>query len=92
MTGRIELHHTPKGHYQARLVDDLGQTLAVSTEFDSKKAALEGIFALREIAGTAHVSCSPPEPATGRRAQEPAKDGSHQPKSTPVPQGIWPHR
>lgn len=56
MTGRIELHQGLDGHYQVKVVDDLKETLAVSIDFSSRKAALEGVFALREIAGTAHVS------------------------------------
>ncbi|MDO5753347.1 hypothetical protein [Arthrobacter sp.] len=55
MTGRIELHQKIDGLYLVKLVDDLENTLAVSPDFVSRKAALEGVFALREIAGTAHV-------------------------------------
>ena len=65
MTGRIELHQEMDGLYHVKMVDDLKKTLAVSLGFVSRKAALEGIFALREIAGTAYVSdCTPQETAT----------------------------
>ena len=64
MTGRIELHQESNGTYRIKMVDDLMNTLAVSADFLSKKAALEGVFTLREIAGTAHVSnCTAKEPA-----------------------------
>ena len=60
MTGRIELHQESDGVYRIKMVDDLMHTLAVSADFLSEKAALEGVFTLREIAGTAHVSdCTP---------------------------------
>ena len=65
MTGRIELHQESDGVYRIKMVDDLMHTLAVSADFVSEKAALEGVFTLREIAGTAHVSdCTTPETAT----------------------------
>ena len=56
MTGRIELHQEVNGAYRIKIVDDLMHTLAVTIDFVSEKAALEGVFALREIAGTANVS------------------------------------
>ena len=56
MTGRIELHQEIDGLYHVKMVDDLKNTLAESIRFDTRKAALEGVFSLREIAGTAHVS------------------------------------
>ena len=56
MTGRIELHQGVDGLYHVKMVDDLRNIVAVSADFVSRKAALEGVFALREIAGTAHVS------------------------------------
>ncbi|MFQ4149948.1 hypothetical protein AAGW05_14855 [Arthrobacter sp. LAPM80] len=56
MTGRIELHQEINGLYHIRMVDDLKNTLAVSADFESRKAAQDCVFALREIAGTAHVS------------------------------------
>ena len=62
MTGRIELHQAGNGTYRIKMVDDLMNTLAVSADFPSEKAALEGVFTLREIAGTAHVvDCATPE-------------------------------
>ena len=64
MTGRIELHQEINGIYHVKIVDDLKNTLAVSIDYVSRKAALEGVFALREIAGTAHVSdCTPRQSA-----------------------------
>jgi hypothetical protein len=56
MTGRIELHQETNGAYRIKIVDDLMHTLAVSTGFVSEKAALDGVFTLREIAGTANIS------------------------------------
>ncbi|MCQ9163991.1 hypothetical protein [Arthrobacter sp. STN4] len=56
MTGRIELHHGPDGVYYVKMVNDDGNTIAVTIGFLSEKAALEGVFALREIAGTANIS------------------------------------
>ena len=65
MTGRIELHQESDGVYRIKMVDDLMHTLAVSADFLSEKAALEGVFTLREIAGTAHVvDCTTHETAT----------------------------
>ena len=65
MTGRIELHQEINGDYHVKIVDDLKNKLAVSIYFVSRKAALEGVFALREIAGTAHViDCTTHETAT----------------------------
>jgi hypothetical protein len=55
MTGRIELHQETNGAYRIRIVDDFMRTVALSADFGSVKAALDGVFALREIAGTAHV-------------------------------------
>lgn len=67
MTGRIELHQKLDGLYRVKLVDDLSNTLAVSADFVSEKAALEGVFALREIAGTAYISdCTAHETVAGQ--------------------------
>lgn len=71
LTGRIELHQETNGHYRAKLVDDLRNILAVSTEFESKKAALDGIFTLREIAGTAHISYCNPQETTAEHPPRP---------------------
>ena len=69
MTGRIELHQEINGHYHVKIVDDLKNTLAVSIDFVSRKAALEGVYALREITGTAHVSDCTPRQATADQSR-----------------------
>ena len=62
MTGRIELHQGTNGSYRIKMVDDLMRTLAESADFLSEKAAMEGVYTLREIAGTAHIrDCTTPE-------------------------------
>ncbi|MDQ0277442.1 hypothetical protein QO003_001745 [Arthrobacter silviterrae] len=58
MTGRIKLHQGIDGVYHVEVVDDHGKTIAATFGFLSEKAALEGVFTLREIAGTANVSLS----------------------------------
>ena len=64
MTGRIELHQANNGAYRIKLVDDLMNTLAISIDFLSEKAAREGVFTLREIVGTAYISdCTTAETA-----------------------------
>ena len=69
MTGRIELHQEINGSYCVKIVDDLKNTLAVSIDFVSRKAALEGVFALREITGTAHVSDCTPRQSTADQSR-----------------------
>jgi hypothetical protein len=67
MTGRIELHQETDGAYRIKIVDDLMRTLALSAKFGSVRAALDGVFTFREIAGTAHViDCTTRETAAGQ--------------------------
>ena len=56
MAGRIELHQNIDGQYHVKMVDDFNNILAVLVDFETREAALKGVFTLREIAGTAHVS------------------------------------
>ncbi|WP_082506948.1 YegP family protein [Arthrobacter sp. Leaf337] len=49
MSGHFELLDAPNGGYRFRLVDKSGHTVAVSTIFPTKQAAVAGITATREI-------------------------------------------
>ena len=55
MAGRIELFTDDGGSLRVRLVDGGGRELAVSAPYRDSKDAVQGINALREIAGTALV-------------------------------------
>ena len=54
MSGHFDLLDAPNGGYRFRLVDKSGNTVAVSTIFPTKQAAVAGITATREI-GTGFV-------------------------------------
>lgn len=93
MTGRIELHQEMNGHYRVKLVDDQSNILATSTEFTSKEAALDGIFTLREIAGTAHISYFTTQEATTGNAHPGSTPGSlNSTPTTSIPKEYWPNR
>lgn len=93
MTGRMELHQETNGRYRVKLVDDLRNILAVSTEFESKKAALDGIFTLREIAGTAHISyCNSQENTAEHALRGPTPESLKPLLPTTLPKEFWPNR
>ncbi|MDQ6740088.1 MAG: DUF1508 domain-containing protein [Actinomycetota bacterium] len=71
MSGYFELVMAPEGSYRVRLTDGRGELMAVSVTFETKAAAVAGIAAAREIAGTGLIvdrTGVEPEPALeGRR-------------------------
>ena len=66
MTGRFELVTDTHGGCRARLLDNGGNVLAVSAQFDGTEAAARGIFAIREIAASGLIedmTRTSPDPA-----------------------------
>lgn len=56
MAGRFELFVDAQSKFRFRLLDGRGLELAVSSGFDDKLAAVAGIDAVRECAGTGLVA------------------------------------
>lgn len=55
MAGRFELFTDSGGSCRVRLVDGHGRELAVSVPYSDSRHAVQGINALREVAGTALI-------------------------------------
>jgi uncharacterized protein len=56
LAGNIELFLDESSQYRFRMIDPEGKLLAISEGFPTRKAAVEGIYHVRECAGTALVS------------------------------------
>jgi uncharacterized protein YegP (UPF0339 family) len=52
MAGNFEIIDAPDGGFRVRLLDGTGNLVAVSVKYPTKQAAVAGISATREIAGT----------------------------------------
>ncbi len=52
MAGHFELIDAPDGGFRVRLLDGAGRLVATSVKYPTKQAAVAGIAATREIAGT----------------------------------------
>ncbi len=74
MAGQFELFTDADSHIRFRLVATDGTVLAVSTPFEDKRAAADGIRAVRECAGTGLIRevRSSPWAASGRDSSRPS--------------------
>lgn len=52
MAGHFEIIDAPDGGFRVRLLDGMGRLVATSVKYPTKQAAVAGISATREIAGT----------------------------------------
>lgn len=52
MAGHFELVDAPDGGFRVRLLDGSGRLVATTVKYATKQAAVAGISATREIAGT----------------------------------------
>ncbi len=68
MAGRFEIIGEAGGGCRVRLVDERGRELAVSIPYGNSQDAVEGIHALREIAGTALIEDCTSDTACGPAA------------------------
>lgn len=77
MAGLFELFVDAQSQFRFRLLDDRGAVMAVSSGFDDKLAAVAGIDAVRECAGTGLVTdLSDPTPdADGSDLSDAPNDG-----------------
>jgi uncharacterized protein YegP (UPF0339 family) len=83
MAGLFELFVDAQSQFRFRLLDGRGLVLAVSSGFDDKLAAVAGIYAVRECAGTGLITDLPdPAPETdgsdlndSRAKQGPSRGG-----------------
>ncbi|GAP54306.1 YegP family protein [Arthrobacter sp. 92] len=75
MSGHFELISAPEGGYRFKLLGKTGELVAISVKFPTKRAAVEGIAMVREIAGTGLIrdlsSSRRSEPSHRIRASQP---------------------
>jgi uncharacterized protein YegP (UPF0339 family) len=72
MAGTFELFHDGGASFRFRLKAPDGTVVAVSRQFSDKGAAVEGIHAVRECAGTGLITdLCPPTPPGAVKEQDP---------------------
>ncbi|GAA2861582.1 hypothetical protein [Paenarthrobacter ilicis] len=88
MAGHLELVETPDGGYRVLLVDGDDALMGLSKRFSSKEEAVEGVEAIREVAGTGLLRQSDPERYAVLMLEEPVIDsalaGTGSPAEEPV--------
>ena len=72
MAGEFEIFTDSESNVRFRLLAADGTVLAVSTPFDNKRQAADGIMAVRECAGTGLIREARSNPWTGQRASKSA--------------------
>ena len=72
MAGQFEIFTDAESKVRFRLLAADGTVLAVSTAFDDKRQAANGIMAVRECAGTGLIREARSNPWTGQRASKSA--------------------
>ncbi|PVZ53657.1 YegP family protein [Arthrobacter sp. H-02-3] len=75
MAGQFEIFTDSESNVRFRLLAADGTVLAISTAFDDKRQAADGIMAVRECAGTGLISEARSNPWTGPRASRSASPG-----------------
>ena len=68
MAGQFEIFTDAESNVRFRLLAADGTVLAVSTAFEDKRQAANGIMAVRECAGTGLIREARSNPWTGQRA------------------------
>ena len=68
MAGQFEIFTDSESNVRFRLLAADGTVLAVSTAFEDKRQAANGIMAVRECAGTGLIREARSNPWTGQRA------------------------
>ncbi|MGO4228898.1 YegP family protein [Arthrobacter sp. YAF34] len=68
MAGQFEIFTDAESNVRFRLLAADGTVLAISTAFEDKRQAANGIMAVRECAGTGLIREARSNPWTGQRA------------------------
>ena len=68
MAGQFEIFTDAESNVRFRLLAADGTVLAISTAFDDKRQAADGIMAVRECAGTGLIREVSSNPWTGQRS------------------------
>ena len=77
MAGQFEIFTDTESKVRFRLLAADGTVLAISTPFDDKRQAANGIMAVRECAGTGLIREARSNPWTGQRASRNASATGH---------------
>ncbi|MCX6497228.1 MAG: DUF1508 domain-containing protein [Arthrobacter sp.] len=86
MAGQFEIFTDAESNVRFRLLGADGTVLAVSKAFQDKRAAADGIMAVRECAGTGLIreSHATPWGAARTRGSQPAQQHSHRRRHLPA--------
>ena len=77
MAGQFEIFTDTESKVRFRLLAADGTVLAISTPFDDKRQAANGIMAVRECAGTGLIREARNNPWTGQRGSKNASPAVH---------------
>ena len=85
MAGQFEIFTDAESNVRFRLLAADGTVLAISTAFDDKRQAANGIMAVRECAGTGLIREARSNPWTGQRGSKNASPAGHRHRHRHLP-------